>query len=59
MTDKNYIKRHLESVLANAAETFKVVILGTLLDLIAFIIFRLPSRWDFYFFFQFHIYYEF
>lgn len=28
MTDKNYIKRHLESVLANAAETFKVVILG-------------------------------
>ena len=34
---------------------FKVVILGTLLDLIGFIIFRLPSRWSVYFFFQFHI----
>lgn len=28
MIERNYIKRHLEGVLANAAETFKVVILG-------------------------------
>jgi len=28
MIEREYIKRHLESVLANAAETFKVVILG-------------------------------